>query len=272
MSFSSEVATVKKRKISIWFIGFSFFFVELFACLFLSFNSTHFSWGQLLPLVFGTLWSVALVCFLLMFPWKAARVMYAILYLIAVVYVGFQTGYYIMFSEMMWLTEFRYASEGSDYASVLLNYPVSWWIGMVALILAGVLGVWKFPTWKSNWKRTVICVGAAAVISAAALNLPKLAYRQDGEEQRTDYKRAQSVEAVYEDMFNAHRLYQVCGLYQTLAKDVYVHHIAPLTPGYIARQKSAHEEIDQYFSQCGSSEKNPMTGILQGKNVVLVLM
>ena len=272
MGFSSEVAAMRKRKISIWFIGFSFSFVELFACLFLSLNSAHFSWEQLLPLVFGALWSVALAGFLQMFPWKAARVIYAVLYLIAVVYVGFQTGYYIMFSEMMWLTEFKYASEGSDYASVLLNYPVSWWVGMVVLILAGVLAVWKFPTWKSSWKRTVICAGAAVVISVAALNLPKLAYSQDGEEQRTDYKRAQSIEAVYEDMFNAHRLYKVCGLYQTLAKDIYVHHIAPLTPSYVAKQKSAHEEIDQYFSQRGSSGKNAMTGILQGKNVVLVLM
>ena len=55
----------------------------------------------------------------------------------------------------------------------------------------------------------------------------------------SDYGRVQSAEAAYDNMFNAHRLYQVCGLYQTLEKDIYKNGIYPLTPSYIPSLRRA---------------------------------
>ena len=59
----------------------------------------------------------------------------------------------ILFSQMMWLSDFRYASEGADYADVLLTYPVQWWLGLGAMILIGVLLVWRFPVGHIFWAR-----------------------------------------------------------------------------------------------------------------------
>ncbi len=73
-------------------------------------------------------------------------------------------------------------------------------------------------------------------------------------------------------MFNTHRLYQVCGLYQTLAKDICANAVFPLTPGYLQQQKAVKKEIDAYFGKQENSGGNAMTGLLEGKNVVLVLM
>ena len=73
-------------------------------------------------------------------------------------------------------------------------------------------------------------------------------------------------------MFNAHRLYQVCGLYQTLEKDIYKNGIYPLTPSYAAAQKAGKAEINAYFAGRTVGGDNEMTGLLEGKNVVLVLM
>ena len=88
----------------------------------------------------------------------------------------------------------------------------------------------------------------------------------------SDYGRVQSAEAAYDNMFNAHRLYQVCGLYQTLEKDIYKNGIYPLTPSYAAAQKAGKAEINAYFAGRTVGGDNKMTGLLEGKNVVLVLM
>ena len=73
-------------------------------------------------------------------------------------------------------------------------------------------------------------------------------------------------------MFNCHRLYQVCGIFQTGIKDVYTNFIYPITPAYAKAQAEGIQQIDAYFENRGQRQENEMTGIFEGKNVVLVLM
>ena len=123
-----------RRRIHFLFLPLSFFLVEVFAFLFLSLNTEEFRLAQLWPLAFGALWAAILSGFVRLFPAKAGRVVYGILYFVAAIYAAVQTGYFYLFSEMMWLSDFRYASEGSDYFSVLLSYPIGWWLGLAALM------------------------------------------------------------------------------------------------------------------------------------------
>ena len=252
-------------------IPVSFFLIELFAFSFLFPRSAD---ARNWPLMFGLRWSVVLSCCILLLPAKIARWAYGIFYFACAVYAGFQTGYYILFSQMMWLSDFRYASEGADYASVLFSYPAQWWLGIFGMIVLGALILWKFPRWKVRWQ-----VAAAAGILAVAVvinvsMLPAQVFLQDKDIQyaKSDYGRAKSAQAAYENMFSAHRLYQVCGLYQTLGKDLYTHGIYPLTPGHRQAQKAAKAEIDAWFARKADSGDNAMTGLLAGKNVILVLM
>lgn len=255
-------------------IPLSFFLVEVFAFCFLSLDVENYNGAQLWPLAFGLLWAAILSCIVRILPMKAARIAYGVLYFISAIYAGFQTGYYLLFSGMLWLSDFRYASEGADYASVLFSYPVGWWLGCIGMIVMGVLLIWKFPKWKSGWVGSCAAAVLAAAATAGAVFLPEAVFLHDREIQYagSDYGRAQSAEAAYDNMFNAHRLYQVCGMYQTLVKDVYAHEVYPLTPGYASAQKAGRLEIDSYFEEQGEVIENDLTGILQGKNVVLVLM
>ncbi|MDO5400902.1 MAG: sulfatase-like hydrolase/transferase [Eubacteriales bacterium] len=252
----------------------SLYLVEVFAFFFLSLNTGNFSMAQLWPLAFGALWAVCLGCLLRVLPRLAARLVYGIAYFGKLVYAGFQTGYYILFSEMMWLSDFRYTSEGTDYADILLTYPVFWWVGLALLIGLGVFLLVRFPRWERSLGRSVLSGLLAAAMAAGTLCLPQAVFYHD----RTiryagsDYGRMQSAEAAYENMFNAHRLYQVCGLTQTFFKDLSAHVLYPLTPGYAREQEQAREEIGQAFAQQPQRQDNEMTGLLKGKNVVLVLM
>lgn len=264
----------QSRGAPFWMVPASFLLIEVFAFFFLSLNGDGFSWEQLWPLAFGLLWSGILGGTLRMLPRKFARIGYGVLYLLCLVYAGFQTGYFIMFEQMMWITEFLYVAEGSDYASVLLSYPVFWWVGIVALIALGVLLIWKYPKQSSAPAPRLAAAILAIACGVGAYSLPQLVFLADSgiRYAGSDYGRMQSAEAAYDNMFNPHRLYQVCGVYQTAVKDLYNNVVYPITPGYALAQREAEETIETYFEERGESPDNAMTGLLEGKNVVLVLM
>lgn len=276
-------------KMPVWTVPISFFLVELFAFAFLSTEGDESVWTffrsagyaaqdlgtvNLWPLTFGILWAVILTGILRLLPELAGRIAYGILYFLILIYTAVQTGYFLLFREIMWLSDFRYASEGSDYFSVLLDYPLGWWVGLLGMFALGVVILWKFPGRKRGWRRNALAVLAVLAAMIGAALLPEAVFQHDSQVQYagSDYGRAQSAEAAYKNMFNAHRLYQVCGIYQTVIKDVYSNLLYPLTPGYARAQAESQAEIDAYFAQRESHSDNDMTGIFEGKNVILVLM
>ena len=256
-----------------WMVPVSFFLVEAFAFSFLgdwSDLTLNHSW----PLVFGLVWAVLMTALVRMLPGIAGQIAYGVTYFLAAIYGAVQTGYYILFQEMLWLSDFRYASEGSDYFDVLLSYPLLWWVGLLGLIVLGVVMVWKFPRSKPNWTHSTISAAVAIAAICGCILLPEAVFAHDREIQYagSDYGRAQAAEAAYDNMFNAHRLYQVCGIYQTGVKDVYANFLYPLTPGYAEAQAAAKAKIDEYFSKRPEHQPNDMTGLFEGKNVIFVLM
>ena len=259
----------------------SVFLVELFGFFFLSFQPEEYEPAQLWPLAFGALWALMVGGILWLLPRMAARICYGIVYFLMVVYAGFQTGYYLLFGQMMWLSDFRYASEGADYASVLFSYPAQWWLGIIGLVALGVLLLWKFPRWERSRLGVVAAVMLILASVAGSVALPEAVFYYDyqalkegSEADRLaagDYGRMQSAEAAYKNLFNAHRLYQVCGLSQMFCRDLYAHHIYPLTPAYVAAHQQAEGQIGEYLSDHVAKD-NDMTGLLEGKDVILVLM
>ncbi len=257
-----------------WVVPLSFFLIEIYAFTVLILADGISSTEELWPLLFGALWAVALSGMVRLLPRKAARVAYAVGYAVSLIYAMVQTGYYLMFREMIWLSGFRYASEGAGYLDVLLGYPVWWWLETAAMIALGVLTVWRFPHRVCDWRRCVFALVLAVLAIFTAKQIPYLVFQHDQQVRfaETDYGRSQSAEAAYRNMFNAHRLYQVCGLYQTAAKDISSNIVRPLLPSYTATLNAKKSEIDDYFAKREAPQPNDMTGIFAGKNVVLVLM
>jgi len=266
----SKIKTSEKRSLPYILIPLSFLLVELFGSCFLLPEGERGAF----PFAFAMLWSGAISGALFLLPAVAARIAFGITYFLSAVYAGFQTGYYLLFSEMLWLSDFRYAQEGADYADVLLTYPVFWWLGVLGMILQGILILWKFPRWRRTRRMLAVSVLMIAASAFGMNMLPALLYENDDKIQYagSDYGRSQSAQAVYETMFNTHRLYRLCGLHHTLAKDIYRNAIYPLTPSHAAEQNRAEEEIRTYFDSQPQHSPNSMTGKLAGKNVILVLM
>lgn len=273
-----------------WTVFLSFFLIEVYgfcflssvgeerALVFLRENGLSLATlGQLdyWPLAFGLLWAGLLWGITRLLPRTAGRIVYGLSYFLFYAYTVAQTGYYLLFRGMMWLSDFRYASEGSDYFDVLLQYPVSWWIFLVGLAAFGIFILVRFPRRGKGLKRSLL----EGIVTGACLTgiflLPYGVFQRDAEIRYSgsDYGRAQSAEAAYTTMFNAHRVYEVCGVFQTSVKDLGKNILYPLTPSYARRQEQETETIVNYFvNRETDSGSNEMTGLFQGKNVILVLM
>ena len=267
-----EPAKQEKRsgwRMPFWTVPVAYFLVELFGFAFL--QSETVDWW---PLAFGVLWAILLTGLVRALPTLAGRILFGITYVLAAGYTAAQTGYYLLFRDMMWISDFRYASEGSEFFSVLLQYPLTWWLYLLGLIALGVLLIWKFPKRKPQVLPNVAAGVAAAAAVVGVLLLPKAVFIHDRQIQYavSDYGRAQSAEAAYNNMFNPQRLYQVCGVYQTAVKDLYANYVHPILPSYAIKQANAIKEIDSYFANRGDQKDNAMTGIFEGKNVVFVRM
>ena len=265
-----ELQPEEKKGLPLLFVFSSFLLVELFGLIFLMPDGEK----ETYPLLFGLLWSGILTALVYLLPGRISRIFYGITYFLTAVYAGFQTGYYLLFSEMMWLSDFRYASEGADYADMLLTYPAGWWLGIIGMIGQGILLLWKFPVVKRTALKLILSCAVLAASFAGMDVLPEMIFEADDKIKYagSDYGRSQSAEAVYENMFNTHRLYRICGLHHTLAKDIYKDVIYPLTPSHAREQDQAEDTIRAYFEAREDTTANAMTGKLAGKNVVLVLM
>ena len=252
-----------------WLIPVAFALIEVFAFLFLL--DEAIDWW---PLAFGGLWAGILTGLVLALPNIAGRIFFGISYFAFLAYTAAQTGYFILFQQMLWVSEFRYASEGSEFFSVLLQYPLGWWLFLIGLIALGVLLIWKFPRYRWHWIQSVAAATVAGACITGAVLLPNAVFQHDRQIQYagSDYGRAQSAQAAYDNMFNTYRLYQVCGIYQTAVKDIYKDYIFPNMPAYAAKLAESIKEIDHFFAVRRNHMSNKMTGTFEGKNVILVLM
>ena len=246
-----------------------YFLVEAFAFAFL--REAEMAWW---PLAFGGIWAIGLTCLCRALPRRAGQILFGVSYYLALIYAAVETGYYILFGEMMWVSDFRYASEGSEFFGVLLQYPLGWWLSIAGLAILGGVTLGHYPRYKKGWYKNVAAGALAVAAAVGAWALPWAVFQHDRQIQYagSDYGRAQSAQAAYENMFNTHRLYEVCGVYQTAVKDIYRDFITPILPSYALKQAQAVKEIDAYFEARGERQPNDMTGIFAGKNVVFVLM
>ena len=263
----SEKTQVKRWNLPVFVLPASFYLLEVFCYFFLGRES---EW----PLRFGLYWAILLTGLMCLLPRKAGRIACGVVYFLFYAYAVAQTGYYILFRQMLWISDFRYASAGVNYLDILLRYPAAWWWSITALGFQGVLLVWHYPNTPWSWKRMLPALAAVLVPILLLQPLPQKVFEEDEgiRYAGSDYGRMQSAEAAYENMFNAHRLYQVCGLYQMAVKDVYTHYIFPSTPAFKRVQEQERAQIDSYFSEAREPQANDMTGILADKNVILVLM
>ncbi len=253
-------------KIAVLFI--TYFLIELFAFILIG-NQEYSALG------FGALWACLFAMTALLLPRIGGQIFFGITYGFSLLWTLAQTGYYAIFGRMIWLSDVFYAAEGADYlGDVAGMFGALWWIGGVILLGIGVILVWKFPKSEQGLWARLPYLGLAALSIAGLLLAPELVFLKDLDiwGTRSEFGQSSSYRATYNTMYDAKKTYDICGVYHLTIRDIWEHEIYPLTLSYQKELQAQKQEIDDYFAKRNATEKNEMTGILSGKNVILVLM
>lgn len=225
--------------------------------------------------IFSLLWAFLFSAVALLLPRLAGRIWFGITYFVFLAWSMAQTGYYRIFGKLMWISDVFFADEGAGYiGDVLSHFPAIWWIGGVLLIALGVLIIWKFPKMNKGFGKRIPYIAISAVSAVMLFVLPELVFLRDNLVwgTRSEYGQSSSYRATYNTMYDACKVYNICGIYQLTLRDVWEHELYPLTPAHQEKIQDQTEQIDAYFAEREEHEENSMTGLFAGKNVVLVLM
>ena len=249
-------------------VALSYFLVECFAYVILQPND----W---MCLAFGGVWALLLSSVVLWLPKTAGRIAYGVSYFLIAGWTIGQTGYYQTFDKVMWLSALFYLDEGAVFlGDVLSGFSAFWWIGTVVLLALGVLLLVYWPDWRKRLGTWIVCLVMATVSVAGLFLLPQALFVRDNDIWGThsEYGQSSSYRARYNTMYNAQGVYEICGIYQLTFRDFWKHQIYPVLPSYQLEQRSRMKTVDAFFAKRGEKQANAMTGIFEGKNVVLVLM
>ena len=246
----------------------AYFLVEVFALFILKPTDTT-------ALAFGACWAALFAGVALVLPRKAGRIWFGITFSLFSLWMLAQTGYNSVFDRMMWMGDAFYAGEGAVFiVDVLADFPWLWWVSALVLLAVAVLVIWKFPK-NHNRLAQRIGYGFVAIVGIIMLFvMPEIVFQRDNDVWGThsEYAQSSSWRATYHTMYDAKKVYHICGIYQLTWRDLWVHGVYPLTPAYQQELSYQTEEIDQYFAQRPEQTDNEMTGLFAGKNVVMVLM
>lgn len=246
----------------------SFFLIELFVFFALKPELTT-------GLIFGTLWSPMLCCFILFLPRKAARITYGIFYFTFLLWALAQAGYFHVFDKMMWLSTIAYAGEGAAFlGDVLSAFPLFWWFGMLFMIATGILLIIFFPKAPQKLLSRLPYLFTGAIFVVSLCFFPEYVFQRDNDVWGThsEYAQSSSLRATYNTMYDAKKVYDITGIYQLTLRDFWINELYPHTPSYWHAVMQQKKTIDSFFAKRPQKAGNTLTGLFAGKNVVLVLM
>jgi phosphoglycerol transferase MdoB-like AlkP superfamily enzyme len=208
-------------------------------------------------LLFGFLYALVITGICLSVPKTVGMIFFAISNFAITAWAMAQIIYCDMFQRLLWTNDAAFASDGVVFIDDVLDFyaPTLWWvlIGVWLCFYLTILLHWPLKNTVKQYKKH-LWVGTA--FSLFVLCLAETSSLVNGSDV------TQGTVPVY---YNN-------GFYHLLKEDIKTNWMEPYLPNYEQKIEEKHIQIDSYFSQRPEHEKNQMTGILEGKNVIVVLM
>lgn len=219
------------------------------------------------PNLFTLSWAVLLTVVITAVPSrKWGRILYGLVYGFFLIYAVVQYGAYLILGKFLYVSDFLFAGEGADYASWVVDLLTpGFLLQIAALAVAGAIGIVLYPAPVRTARRdTVMRTAAAAGCIAGLLLIPGLYGDSEGTDQWDGFS---DLALEYTRFANPNTDMELTGIYQYLFRDVQIQ---------IGRNVKDHTEeiamLDDYFAGKPVHEDNAMTGLLAGKNVIVVMM
>lgn len=245
------------------YIALSFFMLDAMLRYFTRWLG-YYSIFELPPSLFSLCWIFIFITALSLMPHKVGRIVYVIWYGAWAIYSVAQYIYYLIFDKFFFLSDIQYASEGGAYLSFVadvFNADVCIMLGL--FVVLGIAGFFLFPGFQKignriarNVLRTGLivsaCIGMVSIPALYTINNEALFFSSKYE---------------YEQFTNSGFDMEIAGLYQYVARDTWCTYLEPKEDPEIL-----YAQVEEYLQAKAPHEVNAMTGILKGKNVILVQM
>ena len=208
-------------------------------------------------LLFGFLYALVLTGICLSVPKAVGVLFFAASNLAITTWAMAQIIYCDMFQRLMWTNDAAFASDGIVFVDDVLDFyaPTLWWV-LVGIWLVSYLMVllhWPHQN-KAKQHKKRLWMGTALVLLVLCLV----------ENSHLGSKSDVTTGTI--------PLYYSNGFYHLLKEDIKTNWLAPYLPNYKQTIEENHKQIDSYFARRPEHEANPMTGVMEGKNVIVVLM
>lgn len=221
------------------------------------------------PILYDLLWSMIIVSVLQMIPRKRMRGMvYICLYVFLCVFMFSEYIYCRIFGRIYGVKTLQYAGEANDFVGMISSYfDASSWYILGVYVVVGIIGWILSVKIKYNikrWKTSVLCgIIVMFVCGGCILTIPKLFKETENTDQGAItymYKKT-----IYREWIDNKRAVGMFGAYEFLVRDIRL----SLQEHPVSEEDLAI--LEAYFAE-DHNTLNEMTGILEGKNLILVLM
>ena len=221
------------------------------------------------PNLFTLVWCVLLTVLVTGIPSRqAGKTVYAVLYFACMLYAAAQYASYLVLGKFLYLSDFLLAGEGAGYASWAVDLlSPSLLLQVLFLAGMGVLGMILYPAGcqvgGNAGRHILIHVLTACMCALFLIPIPALYGSTAGEDQWDDFD---NPAFEYEQFTNVNFDLELTGMYQFVARDFQVQ------LGRRANRAERINMIDSFFDAKPDHEDNAMTGMFEGKNVIVVMM
>lgn len=261
---NSKHRRILKRIFSLLYIVFSFCVLDLW----LRFQTRwigEYSIFEPAPNLFTFLWSFLFTILISIIPsQKISKIVYGMVYFLFTIYAVVQYGAYLILGRFLYISDFMLIGEGSDYTTWVISVINPSIVPQIlALVIIGVIGILVIPqTASSHNSDRCVCFVVAAFCVLCIIFVPTL---YDDTSDEGNFFANPALE--YKRFINANFGLELTGLYQFPVRDIQIRLEKAL--------KNYDEEIqmiDAFFAGKASHSANEMTGIFEGKNVIVVMM
>lgn len=226
-----------------------------------------YSIKALAPNLLTFMWAVLFSSLVTLIPSrKWGRIAYGLVYYFYFIYTLVQFGVYLVLDRFVYVTDLFLAGEGADYADYVLEFVTpSLVCQLLVLIGFGVLGICFFPKKPAAAGKTAAVRGLAALLAVIGISQAGSLYGELAGDNVWDNFQSPAFE--YKRFVSPNFGMQITGVYQFLCRDIQVQLGRAFND---TTELSA--EIDAYFAEKPDHLGNAYTGILEGKNVIAVML
>lgn len=248
------------------FIMLSFFFMDFGLRQVLK-DDLSFEKYAYVPNLFTVCWILIFLSLIFLWSKKVSKIIYGVLYFVWAAYIIVQKGYYAIFKDFLFINDFAHSGEGAHYLSFVGDIiNTEFVVFIVITLVVGILGIIWFPSIKLEGKLKYAKLAPAIIGVIGLFVIPRVCY--GGQVNYKAWNAWESPAFEYHKFSSSVSDMELTGVYHYVARDIQLKFANKLNNN----DEEKIEKVNEFFAKREPKKDNAMTGVFEGKNIIIVMM